>query len=99
MAIDATRGFAFVTLPAAAPAAALVAGAALIVRSDGLQRWGLPLPGSELAPVAGVQRQTVAALVRVHENVALKVDYELWTFSGAPYPLRHVARAGVVVGY
>ncbi len=71
----------------------------LIVRSDGLQRWGMPLPGSELAPVAGVQRQTVAALVRVHENVALKADYELWTFSGAPYQLRHVARAGVVVGY
>ena len=40
LAIDATRGFAFVTLTAAAPAAALVAGAALIVRSDDLTETG-----------------------------------------------------------
>jgi hypothetical protein len=59
----------------------------------------MPLPGSELQPSAGVQRQTAAALVRVHENFAVKLDYELWTFTGAPYPLRHVARLGLVAGY
>lgn len=69
------------------------------VRSDGLQRWGLPLPESVVGPAAGVQRQTLALLVRVHENFALKGDYELWTFSGAPFDLRHVGRLGVVAAY
>ena len=71
----------------------------LIVRTDGLQRFGMPLPGSELSPVAGVQRQTIAALGRLNDHVAGKLDYELWTFSGTPFPLRHVARLGLVVGY
>lgn len=70
-----------------------------IVRSDGLHRWGMPLPLTELAPVSGVQRQTAAVLFRTHEHFAVKADYELWTFSGAPYQLRHVARLGIVAGY
>jgi hypothetical protein len=59
----------------------------------------MPLPFSELGPLAGVQRQTAAMMVRTHEHLAVKLDYELWTFSGAPYQLRHVARLGLVVGY
>jgi len=71
----------------------------VVLRSDGLQRWGLPLPGSDLQPSAGVQRQTVAVLARVHEHFALKADYELWTVQGAPFGMRHVARVGLVAGY
>jgi len=71
----------------------------VILRSDGLHRWGLPLPGSALEPSAGVLRQTVAVLARIHENFAVKLDYELWTFSGAPFETRHVGRLGVVAGY
>jgi hypothetical protein len=71
----------------------------LVLRSDGLQRWGLPLPESVLSPAAGVQRQTAAVLVRVHENFAVKADYELWTFLGTPYETRHVGRLGVVAAY
>lgn len=71
----------------------------LVLRSDGVHRLGMPLPGSELSPSAGTQRQTAAVLWRVHEHFAVKLDYELWTFTGAPYPLRHVARLGVVAGY
>lgn len=70
-----------------------------VLRSDGLQRLGMPLPFTELSQVAGVQRQTAAMLVRTHEHLAVKLDYELWTFSGTAYPLRHVARLGLVVGY
>lgn len=70
-----------------------------VLRSDGLQRLGMPLPFSELSASAGVQRQTAAMLVRTHEHLAMKLDYELWTFSGAPYPTRHVARLALVVGY
>lgn len=71
----------------------------LVLRSDGLQRWGLPLPGSALEPVAGMQRQTFAVLGRVHEHFALKADYELWTVQGAPFTMRHVVRVGLVAGY
>ena len=70
-----------------------------ILRTDGLQRFGMPLPFSDLSQLAGVQRQTAAMMVRTHEHLAVKLDYELWTFSGAPYPTRHVARLGLVVGY
>lgn len=71
----------------------------LVLRSDGLQRFGLPLPSTELSPSAGVQRQTAAAMFRINDYVAVKADYELWTFTGAPYPLRHVGRLGIVAGY
>ena len=71
----------------------------LAVRSDGLHRFGLPLPGSDLSPSAGMQRQTVAGLFRITENFALKADYELWTFSGVAYQTRHVARLALVFGY
>jgi hypothetical protein len=71
----------------------------LILRSDGLQRLGMPLPSTPLSPSAGVQRQTLAALIRVNENLAVKADYELWTFSGAPFQTRHMGRLGLVVGY
>ncbi len=71
-----------------------------IVRSDGLHRLGMPLPESNLSPSAGVQRQTVAALVRLNDHAALKADYELWTFQGnGDERMRHVVRAGLVVGY
>jgi hypothetical protein len=71
----------------------------LVLRSDGLQRFGLPLPFSDLSPSAGVQRQTAAAMVRINDYVAVKADYELWTFTGTPYPIRHVGRLGIVAGY
>ena len=71
----------------------------IVLRTDGLQRWGLPLPGSALEPSAGLQRQTLAVLGRVHEHFALKADYELWTVQGAPFTLRHVVRVGLVAGY
>jgi hypothetical protein len=72
----------------------------LVVRSDGLHRLGMPIPGSSVASsAAGVQRQTIAALGRITENLALKLDYELWTFSGVDYPLRHMARAVLVFAY
>jgi hypothetical protein len=70
-----------------------------VLRSDGLQRIGLPLPASQLSPSAGMLRQTAAMLVRTHEHFAVKLDYELWTFSGAPFETRHVARLALVVGY
>jgi uncharacterized protein (DUF486 family) len=71
----------------------------LILRSDGVHRFGMPLPGSELSPSAGAQRQTVAALFRITEQLAIKGAYELWTFSGAPYQVRHMARGALVFGY
>lgn len=71
----------------------------LALRSDGIHRFGLPLPGSDLSPEAGVQRQTVALLFRITENFALKGDYELWTFSGVDYRTRHMARFAIVFGY
>ncbi len=71
----------------------------LAVRSDGIHRFGLPLPGSDLSPSAGMQRQTLAGLFRITENFALKADYELWTFSGVNYQTRHVARLAIVFGY
>ena len=72
----------------------------LVVRSDGLHRFGMPLPGSELTSVsAGVQRQTAAVMVRATEHIAVKADYELRTFSQSPYLTRHVARVGLVLGY
>ena len=72
----------------------------VILRTDGLQRWGMPLPNSELTnAAAGVQRQTVAVLVRANEHLAFKADYELWTFTGTSYPLRHLGRVGIVFGY
>ena len=70
-----------------------------IVRSDGLHRLGMPLPFTDLSQSAGVQRQTAAMMVRTHEHLAVKLDYELWTFVGAPFQTRHVARLGLVVGY
>lgn len=71
-----------------------------IFRTDGLQRLGMPLPESNLSPSAGVQRQTLAVLVRVNDHAGLKADYELWSFQGnGDERLRHVVRAGVVVGY
>lgn len=71
----------------------------LILRSDGVHRFGMPLPGSELSPSAGAQRQTAAALFRITEQLALKGSYELWTFSGTPYPVRHMVRGALVFGY
>ncbi len=72
----------------------------VIVRSDGLHRFGMPLPFSDLTSTSsGVQRQTLAVLGRVTENLAVKADYELWTFTGTSYPLRHVGRAVLVFGY
>jgi hypothetical protein len=70
-----------------------------ILRSDGLHRLGMPIPGTGLSQSAGVQRQTAAMMVRTHEHLAVKLDYELWTFVGAPYEIRHVARLALVVGY
>lgn len=70
-----------------------------VLRSDGLFRFGMPLPGSDLSARAGVLRQTAAVAVRALEHLSVKLDYELWTFSGTPYPTRHVARLGLVVGY
>ncbi len=69
-----------------------------VLRSDGVFRFGPPLPGSDLSPRAGALRETIALMFRLNENFALKADYELWTFDGAPYSTRHVARASLVVG-
>lgn len=71
----------------------------VVLRSDGLHRWGLPLPGSDLSPSAGVLRQTAAVLFRVQDHLAIKADYELWTFSGVSYEMRHLGRIGLVAGY
>jgi hypothetical protein len=71
----------------------------LVLRSDGIQRLGLPLPESDVSPNALVLRQTAAAMIRANENFAVKLDYELWTVSGAPYAMRHAARLALVVGY
>lgn len=71
----------------------------LALRSDGLHRLGMPLPGSDLGPSSGMQRQTLALLFRITGNFALKGDYELWTFTSVPYELRHVGRAALVFSY
>ena len=71
----------------------------LALRTDGQHRFGLPLPGSELSPSAGMQRQTVAGLFRITGNFSVKADYELWTFSGVNYQPRHVVRLAIVFGY
>jgi hypothetical protein len=72
----------------------------LALRTDGLHRFGMPLPGSDIVSTsAGMQRQTLALMFRMTGNFALKVDYELWTFSGVAYELRHVGRAALVFGY
>jgi hypothetical protein len=72
----------------------------LVLRSDGLHRFGMPLPASDLdSTSAGMQRQTAGLLFRISGNFALKLDYELWTFIGTPYSLRHVGRGAVVFAY
>ncbi len=71
-----------------------------VLRTDGLQRLGMPLPGSDLLESSsGVQRQTAALLLTINQHLAAKLDYELWTFSGVAYPMRHVVRVGLVFGY
>jgi hypothetical protein len=71
-----------------------------VLRTDGIHRFGEPIPGSVVnTPSAGVQRQTLALMFRITGNFALKADYELWTFAGVPLEMRHVARAAVVFGY
>ncbi len=69
-----------------------------VLRSDGLLRFGPPLPGSLLQPEANALRQTASVMVRINESFAFKAGYELWMFSGAPYTVRHVGRASLVVG-
>lgn len=72
----------------------------LVARSDGLQRFGMPLPFSDLTTTSsGVLRQTLSGMFRINDNFAFKAGYELWTFSGAPFPLTHVARVSLVAGY
>jgi hypothetical protein len=71
----------------------------LVLRTDGVHRLGMPLPGSELAPSAGAQRQTASGLFRITEQLMVKASYELWTFTGTPYSVRHVVRGGLVFGY
>ena len=71
----------------------------LALRSDGIQRFGEPLPGSDLTTNSRMLRQTVAGLFRITENFALKADYELWTFTGVDYTTRHMARVALVFGY
>jgi hypothetical protein len=72
----------------------------LVLRSDGLHRLGMPLPFSQVASAsAGMQRQTLALMFRVTSNLALKLDYELWTFSGFASEARHAARAAAVFAY
>ncbi|MFZ5468636.1 MAG: hypothetical protein ACOZIN_04285 [Myxococcota bacterium] len=84
----------------------------LLVRTDGLHRLGVPLPGSALGaalagrdpnvattPSVGVQRQTLGVLVRPSEHLAIKAGYELWTFSGLSYQRTHLGRVGLVLGY
>lgn len=69
------------------------------LRSDGVHRLGEPIPGSDLSPSSGAQRQTVSGLFRFTENIAAKAGYELWTFTGVDYTVRHVGRVAVVVSY
>jgi hypothetical protein len=76
----------------------------LVLRSDGLLRFGLPLPESTFqqtsaSPSAGALRQTVAALWRFNDHFAVKADYEWWLFTGITEPMRHVARVAIVAGY
>lgn len=71
----------------------------LALRSDGIHRFGPPVPGSPLDPQASVLRQTAALMVRPHEHFAIKLDYELWSFVGTPFPTRHVGRLALVLGY
>ncbi len=72
----------------------------IVLRSDGLHRFGEPIPGSDIVSTsAGMQRQTLALLLRLSGNFAVKADYELWTFGGIAFETRHVARAAVVFGY
>jgi hypothetical protein len=72
----------------------------LLLRTDGLQRIGEPIPGSLVNTTsAGVQRQTAALLFRITGNFALKGDYEFWSFSGTSFQPRHVVRAAIVFGY
>ncbi len=78
---------------------AIIPQLTLVLRSDGLQHFGLPIPESSIQPNARVLRQTVALMGRVNENFAIKADYELWTVTDAPFTARHLARLGVVVGY
>ncbi|MBX7097603.1 MAG: hypothetical protein K1X89_07820 [Myxococcaceae bacterium] len=72
----------------------------IVARSDGVYRFGAPLPGSQLTgATAGAVRQTVGVLFRAHEHAGLKLGYELWTFTGAPSDVRHVGRIGLVLAY
>lgn len=79
---------------------AITEGFTLVARSDGLHRFGMPLPFSEIAsPEASVLRQTLSGLYRINDNFAVKAGYELWTFTGAPFATTHVARLSLVAGY
>lgn len=72
----------------------------IVLRSDGLHRFGMPIPGSDIVSAsAGMQRQTIALLYRLTGNFGIKGDYELWTFTGASLETRHMARLAVVFGY
>ncbi|HEY8208002.1 MAG TPA: hypothetical protein VIG99_11015 [Myxococcaceae bacterium] len=71
-----------------------------IYRLDGVNRLGMPIPGSGLnGQFAAVLRHTLAASMTVHPNLLLKLDYEFWAFRGTTFENVHAGRAAVVFSY
>ncbi len=72
----------------------------LLVRVDGLERLGMPLPGSIItSDRAGIIRATGAAAFRFAANFVLKAGYEFWKLHGTPFEDQHVVRAALIFGY
>lgn len=72
----------------------------LIYRADGLNRLGMPLPGSGIdQQFAAILRHTAAASLRLDKNLLLKLGYEYWLFRGTPFENEHVGRLALVYSY
>ncbi|HVE82268.1 MAG TPA: hypothetical protein VND93_05450 [Myxococcales bacterium] len=71
-----------------------------IYRVDGVNRLGMPIPGSGLdGQYASVLRHTVAASLRLDQNLLLKLGYEYWAFQGTAFEDIHAGRAALVYSY
>jgi hypothetical protein len=72
----------------------------LVLRSDGLHRMGIPIPGAQITDQSsGIFRQTAGVLLRSRQGFALKAGYEYWALYGTPFSNQHVVRLGVLYSY
>jgi hypothetical protein len=79
---------------------ALTSWLTLIDRVDGLERTGMPLPGSDISqPSAGIFRNTVAAMFSFNNGFLVKAGYETWLYHGVSFGTEHTFRAALVFGY